>query len=176
MLDDIRYEPMRTAIMRLTTKSILKPFAYAFMKYPTEFGKVPSSIACIYAPKDALGKITYRFDVEGFEKENLNARQTLFIILHEISHVIYFHTWRHHKEIPEEIMALATDHVINLPLKKSARDSEYAIETPKSAFLVPELEEDEETHNWSAEQVAKFIMDNYEFQTKTYTLSDPPCN
>ena len=159
-------EKFQKAVAKLMVYSSLKPFAFVFMKYPTKYMTLRRTPAMVISNLNTK-KTILAFDLKMMD-ELFDVEEMLFVLLHEILHIIHFHNFRNHPDIPEIINQLSHDHVINVPLKKEANNGgPFSVPTKYQPFTVPELEEDESTHNWTAERVAKYIMDNYDYKEET---------
>lgn len=97
--------------------------------------------------------------------ERLSVNQVIFVLIHEILHVLNGHTYRGKGKIPE-IFNLAADHVINEALMKDCdpqnKNSEISnrVEPIASACFFPEYAD----KNYTAEEVYDLLMQNPDIQ------------
>lgn len=160
-------EKLRIALLRILNSNILRLFGCLIYNFDInlintdsilwyEEDKIPKNIRDIV--KDKLtanvtlidGKPVMNVYTSFIETKNVG--ELIFVMLHEILHILDGHCLRGHSMNPE-LFGLAADHVINVPLRQDvSKKILKKVSVPKDCFIIEELAKKdrtlEEVYHW----------------------------
>jgi len=161
-------EKLRICLLKLLNVSALKLFGALVYKF--DIAVIPSSNdggpGTAFVALDVKTKLPIMRFYKSF-LDTLSIEELLYVVIHEILHILDNHCSRGLKAQYPELFNIAADHVINDMLDTDARGSlSNKIRSPDDRVILNHFK----GKNVSTEEVYGFLIDNAEFETQTISL------
>lgn len=159
-------EKLRICLLKLLNLSDLKIFGILAFKFDIEIipGEAPGTAFVAINDKKQLVMRFYESFVNKISSEEL-----LYVMLHEIIHVMSNHVYRGSKVQYHGLFNIACDHIINDVLDNDAEGYlKDKIKSPKERIVINHFK----NKNITAEEIYSYLVENAEFETTNINFGD----
>ena len=171
MSDSNAIDKFNLAKSIILASSTLKLFGFLFYKFAISLNNSAHLTALafktknVYQNKDQLNISISKKFIDTLE----NANELVYIILHEMVHILNKHLSRGFNAAYQILFNIAADHVINSALDADIRSGALkGLKSPNSRVIINSLE----GQNLSVEEVYKYLADHATITTEKFTF-DP---
>lgn len=134
----------------------------------------PEFTAIAFATKNQNNKLTFNISISKLFVNSLkNANELVYVILHEIIHILNKHGSRGATASSGELFNIAADHVINTSLDSDIKNGSLkGLKSPDSRIIITALI----NKNLSTEEVYSYLMDHATITKHKFQINTNPNN